>query len=211
MSSSRRAICTTAATAAVTAAYSLSLSAALSCRFVAFTLPNQANHSNNQAGVWSYEWWDHTRQKYVCRAYPEDYDIDPLWRATRGFTVIVIVLGGLTVFMEAFAIVMQFRRKCLGKVFKSAKMIFLLLLSMCSSFSLMFLRSSACQHNTIFDLLNNHQCQLSSGAFQTYAALMLWLFAGLTTIYLDGRESHINHNLETEGHPTEPLLNQEFV
>ncbi|EJK67281.1 hypothetical protein THAOC_11714 [Thalassiosira oceanica] len=212
-----------ASAAAVTAAYTLSLSAATSCRFVEFTLPNQT-HSNNQAGVWRYEWWDHSRQRYVCKAYPEDYEIDPLWKASRGFTVIVIVLGAVTVLMEAFTIVMRFRSKYSSNRVKSANVIFLLVLSMCSSLSLVFLRSSACQRNTIFDMLNNHQCRLSSGAFQTYAALMLWFSAGCMAIYFDGKESRINHDLETltfepevdesdaEGRPTtEPLLNQEFV
>jgi len=221
MSSSRKAICTAASAAVVTAAYSLSLSAALSCSFVEFTLPNQSAHSNDQAGIWRYEWWDHPRQQYICRAYPEDYEIDPLWKASRGFSVIVIVLGGVTVVMEAVTIVMTLRKKIRSNGFKAANLIFHLVLSMCSSLSLMFIKSGACQRNTIFDMLGDHQCSLSSGAFQTYAALMLWFFAGCMAIYLD-KESHVNYDLETltfepdvdesqDSPSSEPLLNQEFV
>ena len=48
---------------------------------------------------------------------------------------------------------------------------------LCSSLTLLFLKSNACQHNRIFNLTNNHQCKLSTGAKCTYVAMFLWFGA----------------------------------
>lgn len=49
----------------------------------------------------------------------------------------------------------------------------------CQTFSLVFLRSNGCQDNVIFNLMRNHNCQLSTGAKCTYAAMCFWFVAGV--------------------------------
>ena len=64
-----------------------------------------------------------------------------------------------------------------------------LLAFICSTFSLLFLRSNACQHNTIFNLTNNHQCVLSTGVHLTYTAMILYFIAASILILNDESDS----------------------
>ena len=49
--------------------------------------------------------------------------------------------------------------------------------SLCTSLTLLFLKSNSCQHNTIFNLMQDHDCILSTGAYCAYLAMGLWFVA----------------------------------
>lgn len=181
------------------AALALSSYAAFDCNFVKFVRPPETGTSNKQAGLWNYRWWDRDVQRYTCHAYPENdndaitIEVDGLWKAARGFSTLTLIIGGMAV-GSVFATTCCKLSRCgsrqsssglrffgisssIGNV-NNAIGSFYLICCLCSCLSLIFLRSNACQHNTIFNMLRDHECGLSSGAKCTYAAMALWFLAG---------------------------------
>lgn len=128
-----------------------------------------------------------------------------MWMAARGFSSLTLALGGLAVANSLFAAFGAARRRCccerspsdrikLGFFIATSKAIrrnesnLYLACSLGSSLSLLFVRGNACQHNTIFDLMRDHECKLSTGAICTYVAMGLWFVAASLAMFREERE-----------------------
>jgi hypothetical protein len=81
-----------------------------------------------------------------------------------------------------------------------------LLACICSSLSLLFLRSNACQSNTIFNLMQDHQCKISTGAKCTYAAMTLYFVAGSILLLNEGDTKDDDRDGIEDASNTEPLI-----
>lgn len=190
----------------------LSSIAAFDCKFVKFVVP-PATESHEQAGLWNYSWWDRNVEKYTCHAYPPSTDvggieIDAYWRAARGFSSLTLIFGGLIVFVNIslWAYSCSCRRYCCNTSQSSSSIrlrycttstiytngqvggTLYLIPVICSSLSLLFLKCNACQLNTIFNLMQDHTCMLSTGAKCTYVAMALWFVAALLAMVNEERE-----------------------
>lgn len=203
-------LCTLLPTLLATIAIFLSSYASLSCNFVVFVL-SPATFSYEQAGLWSYKWWDHGVGKYTCHAYPESMVIDVWWKVSRGFSLLTLMLGG-------FALTNIFVVTCCTRCCKSSSSepmtqwctrgtVGTCYLASCisTSLSLLFLRSNAAQHNTIFNLVQSHECRLSAGAKCMYAAMGLWFASSSLVVLADEKR---NEEVVGEDSPqnSQPLI-----
>ncbi|KAL9181844.1 hypothetical protein ACHAXT_012187 [Thalassiosira profunda] len=169
------------------AALALPTYAAVDCSFVKFVAPHEAE-SREEAGIWSYRWWDGTAGRYTCRAYPQTIHVDGRWKAARGFSSLTLIFGGFALANMVFA---ACRRRCCkssrlcnvtaGKRIATSGILYTVCV-ICSSLSLVFVKSNACQHNTIFNLMRDHRCELSAGAKATYVAMVLWFVAAMLAL-----------------------------
>jgi len=131
--------------------------------------------------------------------------IDGRWKAARGFSSLGLVFGGLALVNVFLTCCRKGWCCCKSSSFTRIRCCtttttttnstansqlvgtFYLLSALCSSLSLLFLHSNACQHNTIFNLMQDHQCQLSTGAKCTYAAMVLWFIASSLVLLVEER------------------------
>ncbi len=199
--------------------------AAFDCNFVKFVVP-PATESHEQVGLWNYQWWDHHKEEYTCRDYRdisktemEPIQIDGYWKAARAFSCITLIIGGfivcvvgtLQLYRCCFSIpyckrkynpASRSRRKVrycnriTGQVEGSAYVITCIF----STLVLLFLKSNACQDNTIFNLTQDHECKLSTGAYCTYGAMALWLIAAILALVNEERRRRRN---DDEGEDTD--------
>ena len=199
----------------------LSIYAAYSCTFVQFVIP-PSTHSHDQAGFWSYQWWDHDQQKYSCIAYPNENDndnmsnimvVDSKWKAARAFSSLILIFGGLPLMHIIFSAAVDL--SCGNSNLLAGASY--LICCICSSLSLLFVRSNACQHNTIFNLTRNKNCILSTGARSTYAAMALWFIAASLAILIDedkegGTQQHSHDDDVDDANNSirEPLIQVDF-
>jgi len=160
--------------------------------------------------------------KYTCHAYhhpagaeEEEFVVDGMWKAARGFSSLTLIFGGLAlmnVLMNMMVTTttcklcccksssssttssrlkhLQYYTSTINKSIYRNEGNFYLVASLCSSLSLLFVRSNACQHNTIFDLYRDNVCRLSTGAKCTYAAMMFWFGAASLVWFRDERENN---------------------
>ena len=224
-------ICSSLPTLLASVAFILSSIAAFDCNFVVFVEPPQTNH-DEQAGIWSYQWYDRSVQKYTCKAYPTNYEygmditIDAYWKASRGFSCLTLIFGGLIVFTNLSLRIYQWycdragyiepsspasRRR--NSVFTTASgyhvkkqvgITLYIMACICSCLSLLFLRSNACQHNTIFNLMQDHQCRLGTGAKLTYASMALYFIAASCVLFSE--ENRTEDDIDDANNNTEPLI-----
>ena len=177
-----------------------------------------AKDSNEQAGLWNYQWYDSNSHSYTCHAYPNsdksngiDIKIDAYWMAARGFSCLTLIFGGLILVVNTFLLMYRLCYEqrprddessivtASGRIYftttsgqyikKQVGGTLYLLAFICSTFSLLFLRSNACLHNTIFNLTNNHQCVLSTGVHLTYTAMILYFIAASILLLNDESDS----------------------
>mmetsp|Transcript_98 Transcript_98/g.211 ORF Transcript_98/g.211 Transcript_98/m.211 type:complete len:253 (-) Transcript_98:371-1129(-) len=171
----------------------LSACAAIDCAFVQFVIP-PATYGHEHVGLWGYQWWDREKHKYICLAYPEEMVIDGKWKAARGFSCLALTFGAVAVANELLRTckrcccrkLLSTRVRCCANVGASVRHQepnLYLACSLCSSLSLLFLHSNACQHNKIFNLMGDHACRLSTGAKCTYAAMALWFGASSLVMF----------------------------
>ena len=78
-------------------------------------------------------------------------------------------------------------RCCTSAATNQADGILYVIACLCSSLTLLFLKSNACQHNRIFNLTGNHECRLSTGARCTYASMLMWFVASASALYIEER------------------------
>lgn len=194
-----------------TVAILLSTYASLHCNFVKFVVP-PATFSYEQAGLWGYQWWDHGVGRYTCHAYPTSTVIDLWWKGARVFSSLTLMLGG-------FALVNFFAVTCctLGCKSSSSKLVTrwctrgtigtcYLASSFSASLSLLFLRSNAVQHNTIFNLVQDHECAISVGAKCMYAAIGLWFASSSLVLLVDERKNEEKGRDDSHRSLQEPLI-----
>lgn len=186
------------------------------------------DHNNNeQAGIWNYQFYDHSKQKYTCHAYPTNYKngmditIDGYWRASRAFSCLTLIFGSLIIVINTSLLVyrvcfnislpspdnsMYFKHPDGYQIRKQLGGWLYLLACICSSLSLLFLKSNACQNNTIFNLMQDHQCTISTGAKCTYAAMALY-FVAASILLLNERDTKDDDRNDIEdASNTEPLI-----
>ena len=205
-----------------TIAFSLSCVGSFGCSFVKFVSPtsdeNQKSASHKQSGLWSYQWWDSSSQQYTCHSYPQTIEIDAKWKAARILSVMAVILGGLYLLSAS----LFWTASCCYKKLLSGRRHYqylfqfwgtlCLLACVCETFSLIFLRSNACEENVIFNLMRNHNCQLSTGAKCTYAAMIFWLFAGYSAcLHVNDKNDTAEESIREEDANLEQSLLQEFV
>ena len=229
-------ICSSLPTLLATVAFTLSSIAAFDCNFVVFVVPPQTDH-DEQAGIWNYQWYDRNAQKYTCRAYPTNYEygmditIDPYWKASRGFSCLTLIFGGLIVFTNLYLRIYRVwhsersgnielsspSRRRRNSVFTTASgyhvkkqvgITLYILACICSIFTLLlFLRSNACRHNTIFNLTQDHQCRLGTGAKLTYASMALYFIAASCVMLLnEENRTEVEDDIDDANNNTEPLI-----
>mmetsp|Transcript_12636 Transcript_12636/g.22909 ORF Transcript_12636/g.22909 Transcript_12636/m.22909 type:complete len:275 (-) Transcript_12636:244-1068(-) len=150
----------------------------------------------------------------------EKFVVDGMWKAARVFSSLGLIFGGLALMnvLMNMLVTTTCKRCCCycckssssssttnisrlkqlqhytSKITKSIhenEGNFYLIASLCSSLSLLFVRSNACRHNTIFDLYGDTACRLSAGAKCTYAAMMFWFGAASLVWCRDERESNV--------------------
>lgn len=186
--------CIVLPTLLATVALALSAYASLHCDFVKFVVP-PATFSHEQAGLWSYLWWDHGVGRYTCHTYPKSTVIDLWWKAARAFSSLTLTLGG-------FASICAFAVTCCTHCRESSSSRLVtkwcttgtfgacyLASSISASFSLLFLRSNAAQHNAIFNLVQDHECAMSTGAKCMYAAIVLWFASSSLVLLVDAKRN----------------------
>lgn len=177
-----------------TIAFSLSCVSVFGCSFVEFVSPVPVSYEStsstrtlettyNQSGIWSYKWWDSSSKEYTCHPYPDTIEIDPKWRAARIMSALAIILGPIFLISVPVYLVLNYcypalRRKQNQYPYQLMGTV-CLLACVCETFSLIFLKSNACQNNSIFNLMNTHSCIMSSGATCTYVAILFWFIAGV--------------------------------
>lgn len=138
--------------------------------------------THNQSGIWSYKWWDSSSEGYTCHPYPDTIEIDPKWKTARLMSALTITLGAIFLVSVPVYLVLNccypaLRRKQKQYPYQLMGTV-CLLACVCETFTLIFLKSNACQDNTIFNLMNTHSCHMSLGARCTYAAMIFWFIAG---------------------------------
>ena len=92
-----------------------------------------------------------------------------------------------------------------------------LLCCICSSLSLLFVQSNACQHNKIFNLMRNKNCILSTGARCTYFSMAFWFIAASLAVLIDEdnkggtqQHSHDDDIEDVNNSIREPLIQVDF-
>ena len=201
-----------------TIAFSLSCIGTFGCNFVEFVSPTlhttqmfyEASMSkrllastHNQAGIWTYKWWDSSIKQYSCHPYPDTTEIDAKWRASRLLSSLTIILGGTFVLSLPMYSVLNTcylspRRKTKQQYPYQFWGTICMIASVCEAFSLIFLRSNGCQKNDIFNLMRNHTCQLSTGAKCTYAAILIWFLSGVFIMIIDSESSSVTREQRGE-------------
>jgi len=177
------------------------------CQFVAFTAigidgtPGVTVYS----GIWNYQTYnlenlgviyqDYTIMK-TCSNYPAGTNFDAMWTTAKAFSIMGLVLGGITTFFSVFAGFFSPFSVHKFQLYGASYLI----CSLFTGLSLLLLGSSACNDNTFItqfgqdqystssstteasDLTFQETCSMGPGAQTTIAATVLWLMAGLLSM-----------------------------
>ena len=188
----------------------------------------KTNHLDDyaEAGLWNYQWYDYNKEKYTCHAYHTHapplqevwiITIDAYWKAARAFSCLTLIFGGLILIINTSLLVYRF---CCNVSLPSpdSSMYFkhpggyyirkqlggwlYLLACICSAFSLLFLKSNACQDNPMHAIF--HVCKVTTGARCTYAAMALY-FVAASILFLNEGDIEDCDDVEDANY-TEPLI-----
>ena len=150
-----------------------------------------------------------------------DITIDGYWKASRAFSSLTLIFGSLIIVINTSLLVyrvcfnislpspdnsMYFKHPDGYQIRKQLGGWLYLLACICSALSLLFLKGNACQNNTIFNLMQDHQCKISTGAKCTYAAMTLY-FVAASILLLNERDiEHDDRDDIEDASNTEPLI-----
>jgi hypothetical protein len=167
-------------------------------------------------GLWSYQTWSSVSNSAIiegCRFYPDYVEIDSQWKAARSFSIMALVLGAGIVMAK----VISMCKKDVGEIrvspFTGAT---ILLCSLFSSLSLLFLGSDVCKDNQLSEEffksfpdidMSLLGCSISTGANCIIASTTLYFVAGAAAIraYKIGDDAD-NDIIDSSTVSIEPLL-----
>lgn len=178
------------------------------CQFVAFSaIGIDGTPATVYSGIWNYQsfnlknlggviYQDYTIMK-TCSTYPSGTNFDAMWTTAKAFSIMGLVLGGITTFFSVFA---GFFSPFSGHKFQLYGASYLIC-SLFTGLSLLLLGSNACNDNTFItqfgqdqystssststeesDLTFQETCSMGPGAQTTIAAIVLWFMAGIVSM-----------------------------
>mmetsp|Transcript_31269 Transcript_31269/g.75599 ORF Transcript_31269/g.75599 Transcript_31269/m.75599 type:complete len:231 (+) Transcript_31269:140-832(+) len=195
-------------------AFLLCWSSEFGCAFISFT----SNSGFTQPvtvkfGIWSYQFWTVATSVggsvvfETCQRYPSSVDIDSTWRASRAFSTLALILGGIFLFYNLIS-------ACVSPLRKTPPVEALAYLLACffQAMSLLILSSSICTDNSLLEKLElqaaqlgitgldfPETCSMSTGANCTIAAIIFWALSAWTstmTVRFEKKEAESNDVIE---------------
>lgn len=177
-------------------AFLLCWSAEFGCAFISFTSTSGFTEPVTvKFGIWSYQFWTVATSVggsvvfETCHRYPSNVDIDSTWRASRAFTTLALIVGGVFLFYNLIS-------ACVSPLRKTSPVEAPAYLLACffQGMSLLLLNSSICTDNSLIKTLQlqvaqlgttglefPETCSMSTGANCTIAAIIFWALSALTS------------------------------
>ena len=153
-----------------------------------------------------------------------DPDLDSKWVATRAFTVITVVLGGILGLMVCST---PLTAPFMVEAWTPIAVCFILILTLFQGLTFLFLRSDACQDNPFINELSRliweqanlpdsvsfyqDECEMDSGMYASIAATVCWLCAGVGMLVLGPPTLEQTGKKSTTQSPPEQPVEEEPV
>lgn len=219
-------------------AFFLAWVGSLGCEFVQFTLlPTNLNNATIVGdepitvhfGIWyrqSVEFYNYTDSNggdgggyykvSTCAGYDDSIAIDPSWMAARAFSILVLILGGLTL-LFALATCCCANHIHVTSIGRMNGGVYLLLM-LFQGLTLIVLPSKLCQNNDYIRQKMGQdnvaysfpeECNISEGAKCIISATVFWFLAGVLSCitYRAGRKKIETSSVKTNAsYSAEPLL-----
>lgn len=179
-------------------AFVLSMFAGVYCHFISFSTTDDGSKPVTlNFGIWYYQGWSIVQSNVQgtvilesCFHYPDGTNYDSQWRSAMAFSVMVLIIGGVTTFWALLAGCLYPSRAA----YKTGCLIYLLC-CLFQGLTLLMLDSNACNNNSLIAGLQEQlpnsslsfqsSCSMAAGAKCSIAATVLWFVAAVAAMKVD--------------------------
>ena len=211
-------------------AFTLSLISGVLCHFVSFTSTGSTPITIH-FGLWYYQGWAFVQDQIQgtvllesCYHYPDGTNIDSKWKTAAAFSIIALIIGGVTTFWALLTGCMFPAEGGYTAKDVTKNGFVYLFICLCQGLTLLFLQSNACTNNSLLAGLEEQvpdmkldfpeTCSLAAGANCSIAATVLWFVAAVLMVKVEPPQpspattetQSVTYTKNTGGDLQEPLM-----